>query len=634
MRYGKLLVSAAILLFCSATGAAPLHMLFQGNSTIYKFSPTQVSEELPADWSGYDFLVVEFRASSSQRFELGLLSSGGLITKRIHPFAGAWVRASIPLRFYRQPPGDGSDLAATMNQPRNSYWINIEQGGHGPIDKIEAISFIMYDPVGQATLDVRSVSLSKEDPGDALLEPKPIIDEFGQLITVDWPGKAKTLDELKTAWATEDAQLKSGPLPGRDQYGGYSAASGKKTGFFHVEQIDGKWWFIDPDGHYFFSNGSNGIGTGAGTRVRGREDYFTSIPGGATTAPADAGAARGGRGGRGGGGFGQQGSFYTANLDKRFGADWRGKWADLTFRRLDAWGLNTLSGPSLGDSTTRKSYVMFIRGWNVGTSIMGMPDVYADDFDSRVDQSAKDQLTPVKDDPYMIGYYIGNEPPWPNRESQLVDLLLAGPDSGIKTKLQAWLKDGDTLDRRKEFVYRAFEKYLNTIVAACKKYDSNHLCIGIRFGGDVPDAVIKMAKVFDVYSHNIYAYAPAQKDLNRFYELTGRPILIGEFHIGSPSHGLAAGLVQAANQTERGVAYRYYVEQAASNPAVIGVHWFQWLDQPGTGRNDGENYNIGIIDVTDRPYTEMVEAMKQTHQRLLDVHGGKVPPFAQHAKAN
>ena len=48
----------------------------------------------------------------------------------------------------------------------------------------------------------------------------------------------------------------------------------------------------------------------------------------------------------------------------------------------------------------------------------------------------------------------------------------------------------------------------------------------------------------------------------RAARFSGRPILIGEFHIGVPADGLAAGLVQAKDQAERGIAYRYYVEQA------------------------------------------------------------------------
>jgi len=97
---------------------------------------------------------------------------------------------------------------------------------------------------------------------------------------------------------------------------------------------------------------------------------------------------------------------------------------------------------------------------------------------------------------------------------------------------------------------------------------------------------------------------------------------------------MAQGLVQAMNQDERAAGYRYYVEQSAAHPAVVGTHWFQWLDQPVTGRNDGENYNIGFVDVTDQPYPEMVAAAKITHDRLLDIHTGKIPPTNRRPKAS
>jgi len=97
---------------------------------------------------------------------------------------------------------------------------------------------------------------------------------------------------------------------------------------------------------------------------------------------------------------------------------------------------------------------------------------------------------------------------------------------------------------------------------------------------------------------------------------------------------LAASLVQVRDQTERGVAYRYYVENAFAMPEMIGTHWFQWADQPCTGRFDGENYNIGLVDVTDRPYTELIDALKATHRRLYRVHFGQEKPFSQRASAN
>ena len=42
----------------------------------------------------------------------------------------------------------------------------------------------------------------------------------------------------------------------------------------------------------------------------------------------------------------------------------------------------------------------------------------------------------------------------------------------------------------------------------------------------------------------------------------------------------------------------------------MGTHWFQWWDQPSTGRFDGENYNIGFVNVTDQPYEEFIEGLR------------------------
>jgi hypothetical protein len=275
-----------------------------------------------------------------------------------------------------------------------------------------------------------------------------------------------------------------------------------------------------------------------------------------------------------------------------------------------------------------------MRGWQMGRSVMGLPDVYAEDFERRVDETAASQLVPFREDPFMLGFFIGNEPPWPGREGQLCDAILSGEPSEIQKRLKAHLGQSDTPARRKEFVIAAFQHYLDTVNAAVRRHDTNHLNLGIRFGGNPHDEVIKAAHSFDVFSVNIYRYAPERAVLDRIYALVPKPILIGEFHIGAPERGLAPGLVQAMNQAERAVAYRYYVEQCAAHPALVGTHWFQWLDQPATGRNDGENYNIGFVDVADQPYTEMVAAAKLTHGRLLEVHSGKTPPFSQKPKAS
>ena len=610
----------------SATAAGTLTAVFNQPVSTHEWTLKEINPELPADWTGYDYLVLEFRASSSQRFELGLRTAQGDLAKRVHPYPGVWVRASVPLRFYRQGLGNAQDLAATVNQPRDSYWINIEGGGNGPTTDVQGLSVVMRYPVGAPSLEIRSVTLARTDPGDAVLEGKPLVDEFGQYVHAAWPGKAHAVADLEAAWTDEAAALAQGAFPDRCIYGGFATTHAKATGFFRVEQIDGRWWFVCPDGHLFYSTGVNGIGPGSGTRAAGREDYFATVFPALPTVPGLMNRPV------------SQVSPYLGNLQRRFGEDWRGSWAQFTARRLEAWGLNTSYGPllndMLSDSLHRKPYVFTIRNWYSGPSIMGMPDVYSDAFAQSVEAEAARQLAPRKEDPWMLGYFIGNEPPWPGRESQFVDLVLAGAASEMQTHFKAGLASGDTPARRRDLVLAAFERYLAVINTAVKKHDPNHLNLGIRFGGTPPDYVVRLARGFDVYSLNKYRWEPPPGAIKKVGELVGRPILIGEFHIGVPGRGLAPGLVQAMNQTERGFAYRYYVEHAAAHPEVIGTHWFQWVDQPATGRPDGENYNIGWIDVTDRPYPELVDAAKLTHARLLDIHSGRIPPTERRAQAS
>lgn len=235
-----------------------------------------------------------------------------------------------------------------------------------------------------------------------------------------------------------------------------------------------------------------------------------------------------------------------------------------------------------------------------------------------------------KNDPFLIGYFIGNEPPWSGNETRIVQMILDGPDTATRRELEKYLALKDTPKRRKLFFYNAFERYLKVIDAAIRKYDPNHLILGIRYAGTAADEMVKASQIFDVFSVNDYQYFPDTEKLEKFHRLSERPLLLSEFHFGVPAQGMSAGLKQVRNYQERGVAYRYYVENLGAIPEVIGAHWFQWVDQPNTGRYpDGENYNIGLVDITDRPYPELIKAMQATHHLLYSIHSGEQVPFAQ-----
>ncbi len=593
--------------------AAPQTVVFERGAAEQRWELKQLDPSLPSDWSPYEFLVLEMRSSTPQRFELRLFDAGGVRHVRIHPMPAAWIRAAVPLRYFKAPDRQGFDLASLGNKPRATFWVNLG-GAQGPLNRIQAVGVAMENPLGRAVLEIRSVKLSREDPGDALLEPSPVVDELGQWIYAKWPGKATSVSELKRRWDDEERSLDT-PDASVCKYGGYIASKAKATGYFRVEKIDGRWWFVDPDGHLFLSTGADAMRSKMGTRVAGRENAFAALP------PRDTADETGA-------------SFYSWNLLRRFGSEWNQRWVDFSLRRMAAWGLNTVG--NWGDPRLwrahKRAYVVPLEGWGMETGVMGMPDVFSPDFEKNADRAAAKQCAPGKNDPWLLGYFVANEPPWPGRESLIVGAILDGPDTATRREAQQFLAAGDTPERRREFVLRAFERFVSVTSAAIRKHDRNHLNLGLRFGSRAPEEMIRASRVFDVYSMNSYTYSLNPTDIETAYRLTGRPILIGEFHFGTLDRGLAAGLRQTANQEERGVAYRYYVENAAAMPPLVGLHWFEWVDEPPTGRDDGENYNIGFVDVTDQPYRELVEAAKITHHRLYAIHTGKEAPVSRKAR--
>jgi hypothetical protein len=281
----------------------------------------------------------------------------------------------------------------------------------------------------------------------------------------------------------------------------------------------------------------------------------------------------------------------------------------------------------------RKAHTLGLRGVGIDGSLMGLADVYAPDFTSKMDESMRSYLPAQKDNPWILGYFVGNEPSWLGQETRLCDLILEGTDRPIKTELKKYLQAGDTPERKKEFVYKTFDTFLQTVRKTMKKYDPNHLNLGIRFGNlnELDEQLMEIcSRAFDILSFNCYALEPSKEMMNRALRLTDRPMIIGEYHFGTVDRGMAQSLWQVENEEQRGVAYRYYTEQAYSHPGLIGTGYFQWCDQDLTGRgSDGENYNCGYIDVTDRPYKYQVEATMETAKRLYDVHSGTVPPFNQ-----
>ena len=73
--------------------------------------------------------------------------------------------------------------------------------------------------------------------------------------------------------------------------------------------------------------------------------------------------------------------------------------------------------------------------------------------------------------------------------------------------------------------------------------------------------------------------------------------------------------------------WRCFVERAASHPYCVAAHWFQYNDQFFLGRFDGENYQIGLVDICMQPHVETLEAALETSKVLYKVKNGETAPY-------
>jgi hypothetical protein len=76
------------------------------------------------------------------------------------------------------------------------------------------------------------------------------------------------------------------------------------------------------------------------------------------------------------------------------------------------------------------------------------------------------------------------------------------------------------------------------------------------------------------------------------------------------------GLGPASDQDDRAALFKQYVTSALKNPQFVGTHWFCWLPPAATAREDGENGQIGLVDLCDNPYAETIQALRELGDTL------------------
>lgn len=532
-------------------------------------------------------------------------------------------------------------------------------------NNIAAITFAL-EPVEEnfkTQVWISNMRLVNEKP-EPMPPEKPIVDSLGQWKTRTWPGKLKGSAELKEKMLRLYQEAETAQFPGNwSQYGGwkkYRLTNG--TGFFSVQHDGKRWWLVDPEGYAFFSIGIDCMTPNASGPVSGMEDLHEWLPFQDTLyAPA----MRERRGNK-------AISYLTANLIRVFGTAWESDWQEMTRGLMLTWRFNTIGNWS--DRTLCKKihmpYVLPLSRFP-STEIKlyrDFPDVFSDTYIAESDSFAQ-QMTAYREDPYLIGYFLRNEPLWAFGDNNIASEMLATEThSATRDALAAWLEERyhgqvnafarawnftcnsfDELKSRAipdaaalsdkaqadltEFSGIMIERYLKYPSEALDKVDSNHLNLGIRYGWISSDLCFIGTKYFDVFSLNSYSEKPDPEVIKEITDKASMPVMIGEFHHGSIDRGLpSTGIGGAVSQEERGVAYSYYVEQGAMLPGLVGIHYFQLNDQPVLGRFDGENYNIGLVDICNMPYEDMLRSIITTNEHIYDVSSGREPATTRRAE--
>lgn len=569
---------------------------------------------------------------------------------------GPSSRRTVPISFARNGAGPYWGMRGIPEfGPITRYGFDLGELGLD-LKAVARVTLFVKDAKGGESFRISDLRLFNEGSATQWIVPNPFIDRYGQYIHADWPGKVHSDDELKELHAKEQAELASAPRPaGYDEYWGWlEGPQLQATGRFRVEKVDGKWWFVTPTGRLFLSLGMDCVTPGDSTFVEGRKDWFEWIPEDNSPFAEFIGMQHGVHSmAEPINGNGRTFNFYNANLKRVYGDGWSQAFFERADKRLCAWGFNTIAFFTPSDATNA-SKLPYIAGAGTasnrvlegGKGYWGkMRDVFDPSFEPLTVENIAKSCERYKDDPRVIGYFVDNELSWsgipmgtldspPDQPARIAFIDdLKGKYGTIEKVNAAWgtdAKDWDSLrlpravnDATQEdagaFEYRFARRYFDTVAGAIRKYDPGHLYMGCRFTlAYFPKNVVRAcAEVVDVLSINAYITEIAPDQLVEY----GKPVIIGEFHFGALDRGMFhTGLRTADNQAHRAQRYEDYVRSVAVNPAFIGCHWFQYCDQPTTGRVlDGECYSIGFVNTADIPYKELVDAAKDIHGKVYKI---------------
>lgn len=619
-------------------------------------------EFLVADWRGWAAAELELENLGSEPVLVGLRwrnvpgsDADGVMaqwTAELAPHERArWRMPLLPLQ-YGQTIGDWPD------QPGLAA---IESDGHVDLSHVAELGFFA-DTTSRRRLRLGRLRLIEP------IAPKGWIDRYGQVAFADPPEKVVSDADLSARDAAEQSALDASTAPAdRDAFSAWTQMTppaGAGGPFFRLARgADGRAWLVSPSHRPYFAACLGGITPDVAARWdQDRKAAYSWLPptsGRFASAWLDAGDSLPD------GAEADWPSFYRANLIRKWGPERAdARFAARARQRLLDWGFTCVGPWSDGAIAARSRMPYFSDGPTMDLGLPAifpagaqagsghLPDVYDPAFPAKA-AAAASGLAALKDDPFLVGHFFDEEPAWDRFEEGILALpddqparrhfleFLAKRYGDVSTLNEAWgisagsfqdVRDGGTTAQAqadwRELIADAAARYCRTLSSAVRSADPNHLLFGSRFASPQSTATVVAAEAcepyVDVVSIDDFSFAPRRLGLRK-------PYFASAYSFNSLDSGLLTAAAAVPSQEQRGQAYARYVALCASDFDCVGASYYQYIDEPVTGRADGDTSLNGFVTVADVPYAPLVTAARAVNAQVYELRSGRAKPIAARA---
>ena len=419
-----------------------------------------------------------------------------------------------------------------------------------------------------------------------------------------------------------------------DQYGGWTGIKGEKTGFFHLEKIDERDWFVTPEGNVFFPVALSHL-------LSGESDVACN-------------------------------NVYGGN---------REAWVRGSLANARAMGFNCALGSATSPERNLNEFVDIAEAeavfredsfpFTVGVILLKhpwefvegetLPDVFDPEFEQLIESRAEAACKPVADDPLVMGYYYGfgafnwsahwvNHhlslvPGSPGRDA-IVDLLAQRYGNDVQkfnalygTSLSEFadLKESEVLVYDEAFERRNypgisakldsqqledFEAILSHMCVtlykightAIRRWDTNHLILGsfIKEWALTGESWKAAAPYLDMIAPQ---HINKEISLNELADAAGLPIVVSDDYFGFHYPDKDRGHAAVSSHDARGEIYQANLMRHCKDPQVLGVTYCACMYDQG-GDTLAKNNQNGLYDIEGNPREKLIESITGINQAV------------------